>query len=276
MEDKDLRMLRVRERLCGLVATAVLMSFGLGPAKAALTTIDVSYYRNYPVVAFVHGIPESTYASVFGARIETGTSTGRPGGSIPTDPEFPAFLLEFPNRIAPRAHYSEELLAEAQNSDRGAHWNENGIFSVASLYQAFARGANRSTAAGRLEGAALQVAIWDVLYGDGRRVDNSRSSFSVLASRELVARANAMLSSPANHPDPSLKGTFWRFEPDHSSASCWQDWRDFQDLFGGSLSSIVAVPEPGTYCVAAAAGLYLLMLAGRRIFRAFRPGTEAK
>jgi len=101
--------------------------------------------------------------------------------------------------------------------------NPEGLLRVASLYEHFAPGISYAHGrwTGKEEGAALQLAIWDVLYGDGTAVNNSRSAFYVSgADLLLVARANQMLSSNANQAQPNPNVTFWNeLPPGHNPES---------------------------------------------------------
>jgi hypothetical protein len=241
--------------VCGALGWAALCAIGLSSADAALTRLDLSYSRDFPVLIHDHGSVEFTFASAIQAHIAPDqSSTG--SSPVPEDMghQFEVFLVEVPHGIFSDAYYLPGSLSAGQNSHHGPPWNENGIFAAANLYRAFAGGANPSTWRGRLEGGALQAAIWDVLYGDGRRVNNYGSSFSMIGNPQLIARANAMLASPANSPDHNLDGTFWRFV----YAAYGQGGRQGPFDLLGPTATVAVVPEPGAYAAGCVAGLYAL------------------
>ena len=248
---------------CGALGWAAFIMLGFSSAEGALTQLDLSSSRDFPVIVFDHGTLDYTFAGAIQVHVASDQSS--PGTAPVTDTgvsQFEAFLVEVPHSTpsGSAAFYQADSLSGAQNNHRGPPWNENGIFAAANLYRAFAGGANDSTWQGRLEGSALQAAIWDVLYGDGRRVNNYHSSFSIFGNPQLIARANAMLASPANKPDYDLEGTFWRYLYPATSPECRQVPFDLL----GPTATVALVPEPGAYGAAGVAALYALGYTLRR------------
>ena len=96
-------------------------------------------------------------------------------------------------------------------------YSATGLDRAANLYNAYANQVNFSSASGELAGGALQLAIWDVLYGsDLGRVDDQGSAFYVNTSLgnggqigSAISLANQFLGSSANNPNPYYQSTFF-------------------------------------------------------------------
>src|SRR5208283_4993978 len=85
---------------------------------------------------------------------------------------------------------------------------------AANLYNAYVNTVNFSSQRGEINGGALQLAIWDVLYGNNMTsVGDSSSLFYATAvgseSAAAIAQANAFLDSSANNPNSVHQTTFW-------------------------------------------------------------------
>jgi len=147
-----------------------------------------------------------------------------------------------------------------------------GFYRAASLYQHYAPGI--LTAAGngsgfawndKTAGAALQLAIWEVLYEKGSafsidqdtsRADSTQFYVSSVSS-SVRSLANTYLSSIWNIINPNLDTTFWNAVNGDGSP------RSSQDLIG----PVQPVPEPTTMIAAA---LLLLPFAASTISRKLR------
>jgi hypothetical protein len=112
------------------------------------------------------------------------------------------------------------------------------------LYNHFFGGVDFSTAAGKLTGAGLQLAIWEVLYepsanGYDLKAGTGFYATSAYQGSAAVTKANALLAADGGAwalPDYSIQRTFW------SAVDANGVPIENQDLIGPPS----AVPEPGT------------------------------
>jgi len=134
-----------------------------------------------------------------------------------------------------------------------------GLQSAASLYNAYvgnvgALNGGVFTGGGSINGtfysgaqwsAALQLAIWQTLYG---------KSFSDSGVDSTVTSLEAqILASSYNFPNPNITGTFW--DASNPVAN--------QDLIGPELETGFA-PEPATYGAFAGFGMLVIFLRSQR------------
>ena len=230
-----------------LLAVA-LVATGEITSRAALSYFNVGYYTDAQNSALVvaQGYGHATYATAFSVDWQS-------GGALPaghTDP-FVSFCLDINTVLAngwwKSGGYSEvPLNSDSSPADR----QELGLYRAASLYRHFAPGILTAVGNGsgftwndKERGAALQLAIWEVLYEKGttfsidkdlsRPVTDQFYASSVNASIRTLA--NSMLSSAWNTVDLNLETTFW------NAANADGTPRSSQDLIG----PILAVPEPG-------------------------------
>lgn len=252
----------------GRWAFYTLFWFGLVTgAQAALTRLDISYYTDYAVDVRVGNHNEKVYASALTASYMPGAHGGAESAPLPAGypSGFTAFCLDIRYDLAPESYWQPGPLPG--NNANGSHdhvlplWEPGGIYRAAGLYEAYAGDVNASTSAGKLAGAALQLAIWDVLYGDGLAVNHRHSGFYVEGKfeSELVFAANAMLASPANSLDFDTHELFWDAVLGPNGR---RPLTHNQDLLGPALL-VTGVPEAST-CIAGGAALGYLLVMGRR------------
>jgi hypothetical protein len=252
---------------------ALLCLGPLCPLHAALTRLEVSSYNDYAVRVSLGDQTEKVYASVLTASYLPGPRNGADSAPLPAGypASFTAFSLDLPSDLVSKSYWEQESLPSG-NADRSQEhqsplWNPGGIYRAASLYDAYVGEVNTSTAAGRLAGAALQLAIWDVLYGDALAVNHPGSGFYVNdahgheSQSQLVFAANAMLASAANSINLNAQATFW-------DAVLGPNGRgplpDNQDLLGPGITSTGVVPEASAWLAAAGAVAGLTLLRNSR------------
>lgn len=242
----------------------------LGPVcalPAALTRLDVSYYSDYGVRVSLGDETEAVFASALTASYLPGARKG--AESAPLPPGYPAsfigFSLDPRGAPTPATYWEPEALPSSNGNDsdddHSPRWNPGGIYRAANLYNAYVGEVNTSTVAGRFAGAALQLAIWDVLYGDAQAVNHRNSNFFVNdahgSQSQLVFAANAILASAANNVNPNAAATFWDEELGPSGR---HPLGKDQGLLGPGFTTAGFVPEASGWLPAtgATAGLALL------------------
>lgn len=269
-------------RRCGVRAFLLLTAIFTVTAQAALTRLEVSYYTDYAVnVSFDHRT-ETVYASALTASFVPGARNGPASAPLPAGySPFTAFSLDIGDDLKSKSYWQAGALPSIDPDPSRGHqepqWAPGGIYRAASLYEAYSGQVNSSTPDGKLAGAALQLAIWDVLYGDGRAVNHAGSGFFVGGKGEheeselekesqLVFAANAMLASAANSIDLAARETFWEAVLGPNGR---QPMDGNQDLLGPVFFSSV-VPEPSTFLAAGGTLAYLL------VSRAWRRSWKVK
>lgn len=229
--------------LAGLAVPLLALS-----AQGGISQLNVSYYGDYGATVVAQTYVHNTLATAF--------SADRVGGDplpIPHTDPFVTFCLDINNNLGngwwKSGAFNEVPLT---NDSNPADRVESGLYRAASLYKAYSGGI-LNTANGqwinKQEGAALQLAIWEVLYEKGTQGYSIDQNNAVLDSDEFYVssvnaavrtRANQMLASAANTVDTSLNTTFWNAVVSQSNLAT----RSSQDLIG-------PVPEPTTYLAGA-------------------------
>lgn len=230
--------------LAGLAVPLLALS-----AQGGISQLNISYYGDYGATVVAQTYVHNTLATAFSAdRID--------GDTLPiphTDP-FVTFCLDINNNLGngwwKSGAFNEVPLT---NDSNPADRVESGLYRAASLYKAYSGGI-LNTANGqwidKKKGAALQLAIWEVLYektgtysidADGN-AGNDANEFYVNPglNQDVRDAANAMLASSYNTVDTSLNTTFWNAIKSQSDPT----YRSSQDLIG-------PVPEPTTYLAGA-------------------------
>ena len=234
--------------------TALALGIGAGQAvQGGITQLSIGYDTDYAVDMSVQGYSVHGYATAFSASRVSGDPL--PAGH--TDP-FITFCLDINQGLDNGYWKSGGFSDTGLTSQSGPTTRQaNSLFRAANLYRTFGPGANTSTTPGKFEGAALALAIWEVLYETAGSYDvNSGVGFSVTTGDTAVrTRANVMLAT-ASSINFSLTTTFW------NATDALGNTRGSQDLIG----PMVGVPEASTYALA---GLLCIPIAanGIRLFR---------
>jgi len=223
-------------------------------AKAALTQLQIGYYTDYPVqISYAGGSQmESVYATAFSARA-FGTNPLPPDQQNP----FTAFCIDIASPMSSPGYWQSGALPLGDNGNR-LGWTPGGISRAASLYDHYSTAVDFTSASGERTGAALQLAIWEVLYeNSGAFNGRTGSGFHATGSCSILDIANTMLASRWNRVDDASKESFWNaVNPDGTSRLC-------QDLIGPPLPTGFA-PEPGMGFASGCAGVLLLVAGMRR------------
>lgn len=218
-------------------------------ANAALTQLQITYDTSY--TGYITGVSvnnEDVYLTAFSARRIGGDALPSPA----SDP-FYTFCLDMAAPLIPTGWWKSDTLVNA-GAGNSVAYQVGGIQRAASLYNAYVGGVNFSTTMGKQAGAALQLAIWNVLYDTDASVLGG-SGFQVAgANPDVTKLANMFLQSVNNVASPNLTSTFWNA----TDASGYDIVN--QDLIGPQVATGVVVPEPGTYMAAAAVGAAFCLL----------------
>lgn len=254
---------------------AALIVAAQGTSQAGLSYFDISYYADYGVTVKAQNFTHTTLATAFSANRTA-------GAALPinhTDP-FVTFCLDINTSLASgwwqsggfSAVPSTTTIGDPNNPTGPAIRNvTSGLNSAANLYKHYAGGVGHASGNGstmvwdnKLDGAALQLAIWEVLYDttgtynvnqDGSAGNNANEFYVSSGSTAVRNRANAMLAAWSS-PDWSTDTTFW------NAVTSSGAFRSSQDLIG----PFAPVPEPGTFI---AGGLLLLPFLASTLRRKF-------
>lgn len=242
-----------------MIAGAAALSVGVS-AKAGVSYFNVSWYTDFKGTVSAQGKSSTSYLTAISADWQN-----KPG-SAPLPPNhgdpFVTFCLDFNNNLANGWWKSGGFADTALNGQSApAIRQTDSLFRAANLYSQFASGvqnafnsSNSATRqAARIEGAALQLAIWEVLYEPNP--GNTTATYNVLsegaknkgfvvtgANTAISTRANQMLAA-ASVANFGLENTFWNAVTDSTGLSS----RSSQDLIG----PFAPVPEPSTYVAGA-------------------------
>ena len=223
--------------------------------QAGLSQLDIGYYTDYSFDVSVQGIVHNgAIASAFSATLTGGEAlpNGHPN-------PFTTFCVDFdPTLYAGNGWWKSGNFNDvALTQDTGVPVRQGvaGLQYAEELYSTYVGGipAGGWTSAQKQEGAALQLAIWEVLYelpGTGAFNVLSGTGFISNTANSITTRANQMLSILSfGSPNTSLNTTFWNATDASGTA------RYSQDLIG----PFAPVPEPTT--IVAGALLLLPFLA---------------
>lgn len=227
--------------------------------QAALSNFKVGYYYDYTANVVAQGNTHYTYATAFSVDWQN-VSGSQPLPPNHTDP-FVSFCLDINVNIANGWWSSGGFSSVPLITDLPADRQEAGLYRAASLYRHYAPGILSASGNGsgftwnnKQAGAALQLAIWEVLYEKGglgysidqnNAIPNANEFYVSSVNAGVRSLANTMLSSTWNIEDHNLETTFW------NAVNADGTPRRSQDLIG----PISAVPEPTTLI---AGGLLLL------------------
>jgi hypothetical protein len=241
-----------------LFAAAVTAVAAACPANAALTELQITADTTYTGYVTGPGVNnEDAYLTAFSAQQIGGDVLPYQGAS-----QFYTFCIDLaPDLIFTSWWQSGTLPLKGSQNGNTYPYVDGGIQRAASLYEAYVGEVNFSSAAGKEEGAALQLAIWKVLYDTGTDVTTG-SGFKVSGAEQGVTTlANSMLSSSANFADYNLTSTFWN-AMDSSGNAIFN-----QDLIGpqfGTSFRVGSAPEPRTYAVVASACAFMGLVVSSR------------
>lgn len=221
-----------------LVALTLLAATNV---RGALVDLEVSYYMESPYLINlqIQGVPHYTAATAFSA-------TWRGGDALPDGHSIPflTFCLDMNKSITSGWWQSgafDDPVLTAQSSP--AIRQPNSLYRAANLYNHFSAGIMNSdgTWANKLDGAALQLSIWEVLYETDSGFDvYTGEGFKVTKGTSAVMdRANQMLHSDYSAISDVYQGTFWNAVTQDGLS------RSSQDLIGPST----IVPEPSSTAV---------------------------
>lgn len=259
------------KKACSVIAGIAAVSAGVS-ANAGVSYFNVSWYTDFKGKISAQGNSSTTYLTAISADWKNIS------GSAPLPPNhgdpFVTFCLDFNNTLASGWWKSGGFADTALNGQSSpAVRQNNSLFRAANLYSQYANGVlgafNSSNSAARqaarIEGAALQLAIWEVLYEPNP--SDTTAAYNVLsegaknkgfvvtsANSAITTRANQMLSA-ASVADFGLENTFWNAVTDSSGMNS----RSSQDLIG----PFAPVPEPSTYFAGALLCLPVLVNAIR-------------
>lgn len=231
--------------------SAIAASLGAAASVNAQTDLLISYDTAYQGDINVSGYinNEDVYLTAFSAAYNGGDAL-----PFPTTSPFTTFCID----ILPNLNASGSWTAQTfpstpppQNGQSSPAWVGGGIQTAANIYNNFVNNATVSSGGGgsidgqsytgEQWGAALQLAIWQDLYG---------SSFSATGVDSTVAALeNDILNSSYNIANYNLTSTFWDAT----------DPTVNQDLIGPQMQTGFA-PESGAYGALAGFGLLVVSL----------------
>jgi hypothetical protein len=240
------------QKQCNLLLAAALVGMiAACSANAALSQLQITDDTTYTGTITGGGANNrNVFLTAFLAR-QIGGDPLPSGTSNP----FYTFCLDPAPTLIPSDWWKSETFANA-GAGNTVPYQPGGIQRAASLYNAYVGGVSFSTVAGKRQGAALQLAIWNVLFDSNPKVLGGGTGFQVAGANSAVTTlANQMLASAFNFANPNLTSTFW----DATDANGNPIFN--QDLIGPQTA---VVPEPGTYGAMASAVGYLCVLGLRR------------
>jgi hypothetical protein len=241
------------------LAAAAMTQFG---AQGSLSYLNIGYYGTYGVTVYAQGYAHGTYATAFSADWQN-VSGSQPLPIGHNDP-FVTFCLDI-NTILGNGWWDSGSFSavtalgtavdtvppiDPNNPTTPAIRNiATGLNSAANLYAHYAGGILNAngTWADQAKGAALQLAIWEVLYENpvnGYNVDSGSGFYVSSGDAGIRSTANTMLTT-WGAADMNIDTTFW------NAVNADGSFRSSQDLIG----PMTPVPEPTTFI---AGGLLLL------------------
>jgi hypothetical protein len=216
----------MKTRICLLMmVTGLMAAFGCASAWADPITMGAIHIESDPagtVALYIHSDLPTVY-----------NGWARVGGMSVT------FLGQtFVGYCVDLSHFISPPMDGSATAASMTTWNGMGLFDAGSAYGAADdRGATAAwlyntysaTMITREDRVALQLAIWNVLYDNDRRVDSGSSFWVENVSSGLVATANGLMTNLGS-----------------SEAS----WLQTKDAFGGDVQDVIgprtSVPEPAS------------------------------
>jgi hypothetical protein len=248
--------------VAGTVLAAVLV---ISSADAALVTgLDVTFNTSLDYVEGLHVTvgDQSANELIYGSALTANYVCGAPIPTGTTSP-FTTFCVAVLSDLRTTGFWQAEPTTAVNAAGQG-YLDSTRLDRAANLYDAFAGEVNSTSQSGLVAGAALQLAIWDALYGtDLTSVSDSSSTFYITPfgkfSGDSIAKANFFLSQPANNAGPNGQATFWLATDEFGNPG------GNQNLLGPPDPPLV--PEPSTWWGAGAAVICAAVVTIRRLRR---------
>lgn len=261
--NNDFRKMKTTTKLAQCIQRASIGALLLGAAisaHAGVSNLTVGWYTDFKGTVVAQGSSSTAYITAISADWQN-IPNSAPLPPNHSDP-FITFCLDFNANLASGWWKSGGFADNSLNTQSTpATRQADSLFRAANLYATYAPGvigafsSTSSTARNlaRVEGAALQLAIWEVLYEPNP--GNVNSAYNVLTESSansgfrssgvnpmVTTRANQMLTT-ASTANFNLETTFWNAVTDATGTTS----RSSQDLIG----PFAPVPEPATYFAAA-------------------------
>lgn len=228
----------------GTIASAIAYS-----AYAGISKLDISqpygvWNMNVTAADYTDGNPSRTVFAGVGAF----KAQLFDGDYLPHENPFVSFCLDINFNLSDPQWWQSSSFASATDNG-GVNRVSGSLTLAATLYNNNVSSVDTSTG-GKEYGAALQLAIWEVLYeGEGTWDVSAGTGFKVnsgLTSNIKVKANNMLIGLTA---DPSITHTFWNAV----------ELKDGQYVSAGNQDLIGPVPEPSTYVAAALLGIPVLV-----------------
>ena len=240
---------------------------------ANTTQLQVGYnigaYADYSAADYIVNLHGPYNGEVYDTAFAVSYVSGQ---SLPNgyNNPFTSFCMYINADLVPSDYWRAIAYSGVNTSQLGYSFGTASLYRAVNLYNAYVGTVNFASQSGEINGGALQLAIWDVLYGNNvTSVNDPSSQFFVTPvgneSAAAIAQANAFLNSSANNSGLVYQSTFW----ESTDASGNPLPTSNQDLIGPEMATGF-VPEPGTCAAAAIAGLYAIIGLGRSAARKLR------
>ncbi|MGO8763546.1 MAG: hypothetical protein ACLQSR_00240 [Limisphaerales bacterium] len=254
-----------------IIAGATAWSIQDHAVAADTTQLQVDYnigsYTGYNANDYIVDLHGPYNGEVYDSAFSVSYVSGEPIPGNYTDP-FTSFCMDVTADLVPNADWKAIAYSEVNTAQLGYSDGSSSLNRAVNLFNAYVNTVNFDSQAGEINGGALQLAIWDVLFGnDLASVNNSSSSFYATTvgaeSSAAIAQANVFLDSSANNANQVYLTTYW--EPTDANGNPTPTSN--QGLIGLDPPYLVPpqgeVPELGTGMAAVAAGLYgIYMMTG--------------
>jgi hypothetical protein len=253
----------MKKSASGLISGVVMAWLIQNHATAANTTrLQVGYnigaYAGYNPSDYIIALHGPYNGEVYDTAFNVSYASGQP---LPNgyNCSFTSFCMDVKADLIPNAYWKAIANSGVDTAQLGYSLGISSLNRAANLYNAYVNTVNFGSQSGEINGGALQLAIWDVLYGNNLTSVNDPSSlfYATAVGSETaaaIAQANAFLNSSANNPNSIYQTTFWEVTDANGNPFPTSN----QDLIGPGMATGF-VPEPGTYAAAGVAGLYVII-----------------
>jgi hypothetical protein len=224
--------------------------------EAALCQFDIGWDSRY--TAYVKdsalGTARHAYITPLSATWKSGDDPTLSG--LPKN--FETYCIDLGNTLHSGQWWESGQFPNPNQPPGNPIWTTGGIYKAAWLYNEYAGDTAHGDAT--TSGAALQLAIWEVLYEDNASYNVTTGSLYVYGGNNafntdgIAGLANTYLGGLPGQDMPIIRGTWW------DATTRTRTWSTNQDLIGPA-----PVPEPATYIAGALLVLpFLTTLAFRR------------